>query len=296
MLAVHLNHGKVCNTHTHTIHEYYIQNSQICSLCIWIMKKYVTRTYTHTHTILEYYIQNSWTCSLCIWIIKMYVYIHIYIYTHIHTHAHIMHTFVHILPGLRTYTHTCIHSYVCTQTPCKSSGQFAKLGSHVHVCTYKHAAGIHAHANTMFKTRLHGQTFKIGHVRGSIFVYKIYTCIHSYIYTHTHHAKKQATWSNAQNWTRAWLDWISFVEDTNSRYSPHARKPPDECPNGKVWLWAMLGDIWPLERTCQNSDRHIQWWFQAVTDCHVKQGIIHATDMSPDCVCFNSCMRIVPFW
>eukprot|EP00802_Teleaulax_amphioxeia_P032217 Tamp_36071.p1 GENE.Tamp_36071~~Tamp_36071.p1 ORF type:complete len:141 (+),score=15.02 Tamp_36071:107-529(+) len=35
---------------------------------------------------------------------------------------------------------------------------------------------------------------------------------------HEHHAA--GLWASGQNWTRTWMDWTTFVEDTNEMYTP----------------------------------------------------------------------------
>ena len=44
----------------------------------------------------------------------------------------------------------------------------------------------------------------------------MYSCMHAYR-------------SLAHNWTRAWMDWTSFVDDANLMYSPHTRETPSGC-------------------------------------------------------------------
>ena len=44
---------------------------------------------------------------------------------------------------------------------------------------------------------------------------------------HEHHAS--GAWALAQNWTRSWMDWTSFVDDTNEMYNPKPRRVPPGC-------------------------------------------------------------------
>ena len=45
-----------------------------------------------------------------------------------------------------------------------------------------------------------------------------------------HAAHAPAPWASESNWTRAWMDWVAFVEETNERYAPARGAAPPDCP------------------------------------------------------------------